>query len=76
MCLYFLLLSHSCQIKYYLNQKEEGIAVARPYFFSSNHSFPGLEVSTHSGIEVPEEGVCLFGVLQKSQNPDHYRTFL
>ena len=38
-----------------LLQKEEAIAVALSYSFSSNHSFPGLVVCAHSSIEVSQE---------------------
>ena len=34
---------------------EEVIAVTLSYYFSSDHSFPGLVACANSGIEVPEE---------------------
>ena len=42
-----------CLCSAHFLKKEEAIAV--PYSFSSNHSFSGLVVCAHSGIEVPEE---------------------
>ena len=68
-----LVISNSCSAHFL---EKESIAVALPYTFRSNHTFPGLVVCAHSGIEVPEEDVCLSAVLQKLQNPDHHRTCL
>ena len=47
-----LVISNSCSAHFL---KRNSFAVALPYTFRSNHSFPGLVVCAHSGIEVPEE---------------------
>ena len=48
-----LVISNSCSAHFLKSSKS--IAVALPYTFRSNHSFPGLVFCVHSGIEVPKE---------------------
>ena len=59
-----------------LSEKEEATAVAFSFSLSSNHSYPGWLSMATLALKYPRRMICLSGLLQKLQNPDHHRTFV
>ena len=54
----------------------ESTAVALPYTFRPNHSFPGLMACAHSSIEAPEDDEFVRGAAETTESRSSYNLSL